>query len=140
MFRYPDLSAKIGRLMDDYVLALRSKDETPGLLLAMTREAEAAILDKYQADVTSKQQGMYSKLKRQENVHKRAYITSFYTLQKKSIKNSSNERARNNVRQNVANYAQNKSNTRRTTRQSIPRIFLSSQSNPPQSPLCIMRE
>ncbi|XP_050597953.1 amyloid-beta-like protein isoform X4 [Bombus affinis] len=54
--RYPDLSAKIGRLMDDYVLALRSKDETPGLLLAMTREAEAAILDKYQADVTSKQQ------------------------------------------------------------------------------------
>ena len=61
MFRYPDLSAKIGRLMDDYVLALRSKDETPGLLLAMTREAEAAILDKYQADVTSKQQGMYSK-------------------------------------------------------------------------------
>ncbi|XP_076662701.1 amyloid-beta-like protein isoform X2 [Andrena cerasifolii] len=54
--RYPDLSAKIGRLMDDYVLALRSKDETPGLLLAMTREAEAAILDKYQADVASKQQ------------------------------------------------------------------------------------
>ncbi|XP_034947112.1 amyloid-beta-like protein isoform X2 [Chelonus insularis] len=54
--RYPELSAKIGRLMDDYVLALRSKDETPGLLLAMTREAEAAILDKYQADVTSKQQ------------------------------------------------------------------------------------
>lgn len=59
MFRYPDLSAKIGRLMDDYVLALRSKDETPGLLLAMTREAEAAILDKYQADVASKQQGIY---------------------------------------------------------------------------------
>lgn len=55
--RYPELSAKIGRLMDDYVLALRSKDETPGLLLAMTREAEAAILDKYQADVASKQQG-----------------------------------------------------------------------------------
>ncbi|XP_012267087.2 amyloid-beta-like protein isoform X2 [Athalia rosae] len=54
--RYPELSAKIGRLMDDYVLALRSKDETPGLLLAMTREAEAAILDKYQADVANKQQ------------------------------------------------------------------------------------
>lgn len=62
MFRYPDLSAKIGRLMDDYVLALRSKDETPGLLLAMTREAEAAILDKYQADVASKQQGIYDEL------------------------------------------------------------------------------
>lgn len=48
--------------MDDYVLALRSKDETPGLLLAMTREAEAAILDKYQADVASKQQGIYNSI------------------------------------------------------------------------------
>lgn len=55
--RYPELSDKIGRLMNDYVLALRSKDETPGLNLAMTREAEAAILDKYQADVATKQQG-----------------------------------------------------------------------------------
>ncbi|XP_011502906.1 PREDICTED: beta-amyloid-like protein [Ceratosolen solmsi marchali] len=54
--RYPELGSKIGKLMDDYVLALRSKDETPGLLLAMTREAEAAILDKFQADVASKQQ------------------------------------------------------------------------------------
>ena len=45
------------------MLALRSKDETPGLLLAMTREAEAAILDKFQADVASKQQGfLYIKL------------------------------------------------------------------------------
>lgn len=68
--RYPELSAKIGRLMDDYVLALRSKDETPGLLLAMTREAEAAILDKYQADVASKQQGKYS------------FIFSVYLFQK----------------------------------------------------------
>jgi len=67
MFRYPDLSAKIGRLMDDYVLALRSKDETPGLLLAMTREAEAAILDKYQADVASKQQGIYDKFVKKTN-------------------------------------------------------------------------
>lgn len=54
--RYPELSAKIGQLMDNYVLALRSKDETPGLFLAMPMEAEAAILDKYQAEVTSKQQ------------------------------------------------------------------------------------
>lgn len=57
LYSYPELSSKIGKLMDDYVLALRSKDETPGLLLAMTREAEAAILDKFQADVASKQQG-----------------------------------------------------------------------------------
>jgi hypothetical protein len=72
MFRYPDISAKIGRLMDDYVLALRSKDETPGLLLAMTREAEAAILDKYQADVASKQQGIYNEFVEQICVNKRA--------------------------------------------------------------------
>lgn len=52
--RYPDLAAKIGQLMDDYVQALRSKDETPGSLLAMTTEAEAAILDKYRADVTAR--------------------------------------------------------------------------------------
>ena len=45
--------------MNDYVLALRSKDETPGLHLTMTREAEAAILDKFQADVATKQQGTY---------------------------------------------------------------------------------
>ena len=45
--------------MDNYVLALRSKDETPGLLLAMPPEAEAAILDKYQADVATKQQGIW---------------------------------------------------------------------------------
>lgn len=42
--------------MDDYIQALRSKDETPGSLLTMTKEAEAAILDKYRADVTAKQE------------------------------------------------------------------------------------
>lgn len=54
--RYPELTAKIGQLMDDYVQALRSKDETPGSLLAMTTEAEAAILDKYRMDVASRRQ------------------------------------------------------------------------------------
>lgn len=41
--------------MDDYIQALRSKDETPGSLLAMTTEAEAAILDKYKSEVATKQ-------------------------------------------------------------------------------------
>lgn len=65
--------------MDDYVLALRSKDETPGLLLAMTREAEAAILDKYQADVASKQQGIYDV--ELLNLYKRMcfYFTLYFT-------------------------------------------------------------
>ncbi|XP_018326390.2 amyloid-beta-like protein [Agrilus planipennis] len=53
--RFPDLSTKIGQLMDDYLQALRSKDETPGSLLAMTTDAEAAILDKYKSEVVNKQ-------------------------------------------------------------------------------------
>ncbi|XP_049769074.1 amyloid-beta-like protein [Schistocerca cancellata] len=54
--RYPELRTKIGQLMEDYIQALRSKDETPGSLLAMTRDAEAAILEKYRADVAAKQE------------------------------------------------------------------------------------
>ncbi|XP_060532115.1 amyloid-beta-like protein [Cylas formicarius] len=53
--RYPELSAKIGQLMDDYIQALRSKDETPGSLLAMTADAEQAILDKYKSETANKQ-------------------------------------------------------------------------------------
>ncbi|XP_050423095.1 amyloid-beta-like protein isoform X2 [Adelges cooleyi] len=53
--RYPSLSRKISQLMADYIQALRSKDDTPGSLLAMTREAEASILDKYKAEITSSQ-------------------------------------------------------------------------------------
>lgn len=41
--------------MDDYIQALRSKDETPGSLLAMTSDAEQAILDKYKSEVANKQ-------------------------------------------------------------------------------------
>jgi len=81
--------------MDDYVLALRSKDETPGLLLAMTREAEAAILDKYQADVASKQQGIYGKLG-QVNLYKRVCFTLFYFTEKEHQKQL--ERARKEQR------------------------------------------
>lgn len=45
--------------MSDYVQALRSKDETPGTLPAMTREAEAAILDKYKDEVVAAQEGKF---------------------------------------------------------------------------------
>lgn len=51
--RFPSLQDKIGQLMEDYIQALRSKDDTPGSLLTMTRAAEAAILDKYHADITA---------------------------------------------------------------------------------------
>ncbi|XP_055908783.1 amyloid-beta-like protein isoform X3 [Eupeodes corollae] len=52
--RYPDLSSKISQLMNDYILALRSKDDIPGSALGMSEEAEAAILDKYRIEVERK--------------------------------------------------------------------------------------
>lgn len=52
--RYPDLSSKLSQLMDDYIQALRSKDDTPGSMLGMTEEAEAAILDKYRIEIERK--------------------------------------------------------------------------------------
>ncbi|XP_059480072.1 amyloid-beta-like protein isoform X2 [Neocloeon triangulifer] len=53
---YPELAAKIRVLMEDYLTALRSKDETPGSLLSMSRDAEAAILDKFRAEVQARQE------------------------------------------------------------------------------------
>ncbi|CAO1440962.1 unnamed protein product [Diamesa serratosioi] len=52
--RYPNLSKKLSQLMEDYIQALRSKDETPGSLLAMTEDAESAILDKYRTEIERK--------------------------------------------------------------------------------------
>lgn len=52
--RYPELNAKISQLMDDYIQALRSKDETPGAMLGMTEEAESAILDKFRVEIERK--------------------------------------------------------------------------------------
>lgn len=166
MFRYPDLSAKIGRLMDDYVLALRSKDETPGLLLAMTREAEAAILDKYQADVASKQQGIYnrsmrdatnSRVKREAGEREgdapsslgkirklpRREASKQITLQRRNIRSSWSGRARSNARRSAASCARSRSSTRRVTQPSTSRTSLSSclgRISPPQSLPCMMKE
>lgn len=52
--RYPELSSKLSQLMDDYIQALRSKDDTPGAMLGMTEEAEASILDKYRDEIERK--------------------------------------------------------------------------------------
>ncbi|KAI8116633.1 Beta-amyloid-like protein [Lucilia cuprina] len=52
--RYPELSNKISQLMNDYILALRSKDDIPGSSLGMSEEAEAAILDKYRVEIERK--------------------------------------------------------------------------------------
>lgn len=51
LHRYPALSHKLMTIMTDYVQALRSKDETPGLVLAPSKEAEESILDKYKSEV-----------------------------------------------------------------------------------------
>ncbi|XP_037915266.1 amyloid-beta-like protein isoform X3 [Hermetia illucens] len=52
--RYPELSSKISQLMNDYIQALRSKDDIPGSMLGMSEEAEIAILDKYFMEVEHK--------------------------------------------------------------------------------------
>ncbi|KAJ6636255.1 Amyloid-beta-like protein [Pseudolycoriella hygida] len=52
--RYPELSAKLSQLMNDYIQALRSKDDTPGSMLGMTEDAESSILDKYRIEVERK--------------------------------------------------------------------------------------
>lgn len=52
--RYPSLSKKLSQLMEDYIQALRSKDDTPGNLLTMNEDAEASILDKYRLEVERK--------------------------------------------------------------------------------------
>lgn len=52
--RYPALNKKLSQLMEDYIQALRSKDETPGSLLTMTEDAESAILDKYRTEIERK--------------------------------------------------------------------------------------
>ncbi|XP_054263025.1 amyloid-beta-like protein isoform X2 [Macrosteles quadrilineatus] len=75
--RYPELSAKISQLMQDYIQALRSKDDTPGSLLSMTRDAEAAILDKYRAEVTAMQQDKERERvleKQRKELHKRERV------------------------------------------------------------------
>uniref|UniRef100_A0A336MSP1 CSON005327 protein n=2 Tax=Culicoides sonorensis TaxID=179676 RepID=A0A336MSP1_CULSO len=49
--RFPSLSQKLTQIMTDYVQALRTKDETPGIILAPSKEAEESILDKYKSEV-----------------------------------------------------------------------------------------
>lgn len=52
--RYPTLNAKLSQLMDDYIQALRSKDDTPGGMLGMTESAEAGILNMYRDEFERK--------------------------------------------------------------------------------------
>lgn len=53
--------------MSDYIQALRSKDDTPGSLLAMTRDAEASILDKYKEEISTPQEGILFMIRTSES-------------------------------------------------------------------------
>ena len=55
--RYEDLNAKILPLMEDYLIALRSRDGTPAALLRMDREHEQDMIDGYATDIKEKIQG-----------------------------------------------------------------------------------
>ena len=55
--RYEDLNAKILPLMEDYLVALRSRDNTPAALLRMDKEHEQEMIDGYAREVRQKIQG-----------------------------------------------------------------------------------
>lgn len=52
--RFQDLNTKILPLMEDYLIALRSRDNTPASLLRMDKEHEEEMINNYTSDVKSK--------------------------------------------------------------------------------------
>ena len=63
-FRFPDIQAKVVPTMKDYLLALRSKDDTPSPLLMISRTSEEDVLDSFKAEIVAKQAGRNSLLKK----------------------------------------------------------------------------
>eukprot|EP00096_Caligus_rogercresseyi_P011048 TRINITY_DN422_c0_g2_i1.p1 TRINITY_DN422_c0_g2~~TRINITY_DN422_c0_g2_i1.p1 ORF type:complete len:380 (+),score=112.00 TRINITY_DN422_c0_g2_i1:1362-2501(+) len=49
--RYEDLNTKILPLMEDYLIALRSRDNTPASLLRMDKQHEKEMIDNYTTDI-----------------------------------------------------------------------------------------
>jgi len=52
--RYPELNTKILPLMEDYLVALRSRDNTPAPLLNMDREHEEQMINNFRSEMESK--------------------------------------------------------------------------------------
>lgn len=52
--RFQDLNTKILPLMEDYLIALRSRDNTPASLLRMDKQHEEEMINNYTSDVKSK--------------------------------------------------------------------------------------
>jgi amyloid beta A4 protein len=55
--RYEDLNTKILPLMEDYLIALRSRDNTPASLLRMDKSHEEEMINNYTSDIKDKIQG-----------------------------------------------------------------------------------
>ena len=55
--RFQDLNTKILPLMEDYLIALRSRDNTPASLLRMDKQHEEEMINNYTSDVKAKIQG-----------------------------------------------------------------------------------
>lgn len=55
--RYEELNAKILPLMEDYLIALRSRDNTPASLLRMDKDHEKEMIDNYANEIKQKIQG-----------------------------------------------------------------------------------
>merc|ERR1719278_1145236 len=52
--RYPELNTKILPLMEDYLVALRSRDNTPAPLLNMDKEHEEQMINNFRAEMEAK--------------------------------------------------------------------------------------
>lgn len=55
--RYPELNTKILPLMEDYLVALRARDNTPAPLLNMDKEHEEQMINNYRAEMEAKIKG-----------------------------------------------------------------------------------
>lgn len=55
--RYEDLNTKILPLMEDYLIALRSRDNTPAALVRMDKSHEEEMIDNYTSDIQRKIKG-----------------------------------------------------------------------------------
>ena len=55
--RYDELNAKILPLMEDYLIALRSRDKTPASLLRMDKQHEKELIDNYTTGIQQKIKG-----------------------------------------------------------------------------------
>ena len=56
--RYDELNAKVLPLMEDYLIALRSRDKTPASLLRMDKQHEKELIDNYTTGIQQKIKGL----------------------------------------------------------------------------------